>query len=147
MTASALLVTVYSSLISASRAEVYELYGNYYFSDTWKYLAAIGPVILLVSMLTLARSRRWLLLGAMLAGVAAVNVGWQPISEFVLNTSGMRYSTPMDHTRVAAASVATAFVVCLPFRLRGWRLTRRRDTDAARRSKVSGLDCSFTANN
>jgi hypothetical protein len=123
--ATAILIAVASPIAPHARYEVVELYGNNFDYEAWKMLLVIGPLTLAAATATLARRSVWFGLASLVAGMAMVAVGWEPIYEFVLHTSN-HHSTPRpDHQRVAASSVAAAYIIGVPYRLRGWRISRR----------------------
>lgn len=124
--ATASLITVSSVLLPHARYEATELYANNYDYEPWQMLVAIGPLTLAVAIATLATRGSWFWLSSLVAVMAVFAVGWEPISEFVLKTPAFQFTPRPDHQRVAASSLAAAYVIGVPYRLRGWRIRHRR---------------------
>jgi hypothetical protein len=126
MAATASLITVSSALLPHARYEATELYANNYDYEPWQMLVAIGPLTLAVAIATLATRGSWFWLASLVAVMAVFAMSWEPISEFVLHTTGFQSTPRPDHQRVAASSLAAAYVIGVPYRLRGWRIRHRR---------------------
>jgi hypothetical protein len=120
-----IMLTVVAALLFATTRPISESAGQILHMESY----LIRPLIVSVlggcyAVFVALQRRRWLFtLGVILAIAAVVPLAWEPVSNFVQGRSTLR---GMDRYNLqqATAGVVALFVGLIPYRLRGWSLSR-----------------------
>jgi hypothetical protein len=122
----AALMRAFSGSLPHARAELDALYDSDYFGDAWKYLVTAPLLSLAIAFGVFARQRGLFWLAGLLVALSILKLAWDPIAQFVSHEHYFSYPSPSNGSHFAITCAAATFVLCLPYRLRGWRCARQR---------------------